>query len=404
MKKMTSFAIDYARYALLGGSKKYYAWLSLLSFFILIMSFTAYKQFTTGLILTGVTDQVTWELYMVNFVFMVGVAAAAVTVVFPAYVYKHKGLKELYVLGEILALVAVPLCIVFILFHMGRPDRLWHLLPVVGIFNLPHSMLNWDVVALNGYLYLNLGMVVYYLYCRYTGTPLNKKIYLPFVYLAILWAPSIHILTAFILNTLPAVHLWASSTMPIRFMVTAFSAGPSMIIIIFLVLKKTTKLVIADEAIDLLAHVVVWCLGLTILLTVSEIVTELYPSTERAASLKNLMLGTNGLNALVPWFWTSATLLVGAFILFLIPKVRKHHSFFLPLACMMTFVGIWIEKGMTLVIPAFTPTPIGEYVVYFPTWIEIFNCIGIWAAGIFAFTVITKGAVGVLVGDIKYSD
>jgi molybdopterin-containing oxidoreductase family membrane subunit len=403
MKKKISFAIDFARYALTGGIM-YYSWLLFLGFFILIMVFTAYRQFTEGLIVTGVTDQNTWELYIVNFVFMVGVAAAAVTVVFPSYIYKHRHLKEIYVLGEILAMVAVPMCILFILFHMGRPDRLWHILPGIGFFNLPHSMLDWDVVALNGYLFFNVVAAFYYLYKRYTGGHLHKIFYMTLIYLCIIWAPTIHILTAFILNTMPAIPLWATSSMPIRFISTAFSAGPALIIMIFLIIRKNTKLAIHDKAIDTLSEIMVWCLGITLLLLVSEVVTELYPGTEHSHSLMSIMFGMHGVNKLVPWFWSSVILLTSGFIMLLIPRLRKDYKLYLPMACAMVFAGVWIEKGMNLVIPAFNPTPVGEFIEYTPSWIEIFNTIGIWALGAFAFTLLTKGAVGVLVGDVSYSE
>jgi molybdopterin-containing oxidoreductase family membrane subunit len=403
MKNTLTFVIDFTGGAFKGGVK-YYAWLLFLLFFILVGTFTAYRQFTTGIILTGVTDQVTWELYMSNFVFMVGVAAAAVTVVFPSYIYKHKHLKELYVIGEILAMCAVPMCILFIMFHMGRPDKLWHIIPIIGYFNLPHSMLDYDVIALNGYLFINAIGVFYYLYKRYTGQPLNKTFYMPLIFLSIIWAPSIHVLTAFILTTLSPMHLWGTSAMPLRFLATAFAAGPSLIIIILLIVRKNTKLFIHDKAIDFLAQLVVWCLGITILLTVSEAVTELYAKTGHADSLKYLMFGEHGLHEFVPWFWLSMALIVGAFVMLLFPGIRKEHRFFLPLACAMTFAGTWIEKGMTLVLPGFIPTPLGEYVQYYPTWIEIFNCIFIWALGFFVFSVLLNGAIKIMTRDVRHPD
>jgi molybdopterin-containing oxidoreductase family membrane subunit len=375
VKKKISFAIDFTRYALTGGIR-YYSWLLFLGFFILIMAFTAYRQFTEGLIVTGVTDQNTWELYIVNFVFLVGIAAAAVTVVFPSYIYRHRHLKEIYVLGEILAMVAVPMCILFILFHMGRPDRLWHILPGIGFFNLPNSMLDWDVVALNGYLLLNVVVAFYYLYKRYTGGELNKTFYMTLIYICIVWAPSIHILTAFILNTMPAVPMWATSSMPLRFIATAFSAGPALIIIIFLIIRANTKLFIHNKAIDLLAQIMVWCLGITLLLMVSEIITELYPATEHSHSLTSIMFGMHGVNKLVPWFWSSVILLTASFIMLLSPRLRGDYKLFLPMICVMTFAGVWIEKGMNLVIPAFNPTPIGEFIEYTPSWIEIYKGCG----------------------------
>ena len=83
------------------------------------------------------TSQVSDGLYLANLVFLVGVAAGAVTIVFPAYVYHHKALHKVAVLGEMLAISAVIMCILFVLSHMGRPDRLWHMLPIIGIYNLP---------------------------------------------------------------------------------------------------------------------------------------------------------------------------------------------------------------------------------------------------------------------------
>ncbi len=403
MKRFTSFVVSFLCYALRGGAK-YYAWLSFLGFFILIMLFTTYQQLTKGLIVTNLTDQVTWGVYLSNFVFLVGVAAAAVTVVFPSYVYHHKKLKEIVVLGELLAIAAVTMCIIFVLYHMGRPDRLWHIIPGIGIFNWPNSMLTWDVLVLNGYLLLNLFCAFYYLYKKYNGQEVNKAVYMPVVYVSIVWALSIHTVTAFLLNTMPARPMWFHSMMPIRFISTAFASGPALIIIAFLIIRNNTELKISDEAIDLLSQIVVWCLGIALFLAMSEIVTELYPSTEHSYSLKYLMFGKHGLSKLVPWFWTSIILMITAFVMLLVPRIRKDQRFLLPLACAITFIGIWIEKGMGLVLPGFIPSPIGEFTEYSPSWVEIFNSLGAWAVGLFMFTIMVKGAVGILLGEVKYSE
>src|SRR3989337_285461 len=131
----------------------------------------------------------------------------------------------------------------------------------------------------------------------------------PFIiYIAIVWALSIHTVTAFLMNTMPSRPMWFHSMVPIKFITTAFAAGPAFIIVAFLIIKNNTTLNIADEAIALLAKVVVWCLGIALFLTMSEIVTELYHGTEHSYSLKYLMIGKNGLSRLVPWFWASLLL------------------------------------------------------------------------------------------------
>ncbi len=119
-------------------------------------------------------------MYLANLVFLVGVAAGAVTIVFPAYVYHHEGMHKVAVLGEMLAITAVIMVMMFVFAHMGRPDRLWHMVPPWGIYSFS-SMLGWDVMVLNGYLILNAICGFYYLWCKYTGNPINRKWFIPLV-------------------------------------------------------------------------------------------------------------------------------------------------------------------------------------------------------------------------------
>ena len=399
---MTKFTVDYLGYVAKGGPK-FYGWLAFLGVFVLIWMYGNYMQLTEGMIITGLTDQVSWGLYLANFVFLVGVAAGAVTVIFPAYVYKHKGLHEVAVLGEMLAIAAVVMCLLFIISHMGRPDRLWHMIPYIGIFNWPGSMLNWDVLVLNGYLLLNVVGGFYFLYMKYCNQELNKKFYMPLIYVAIVWALSIHTVTAFLINTMPARPLWHTGMMPIRFIITAFAAGPSLIIIVFLIIRNNTKLWIKDEAIDMLSQIVVWCLGIALFLLLSEVVTDLYHPTEHSGGLQYLMFGHHGLNNLVPWFWASLAAMIAAFVMFLIPSIRKDYSK-LRIAAVLAFTGIWIEKGMGLMIPGSIPSPIGEFTQYSPTFLEVFNSLGNWAIGFIVLTILLKGAIGILLGDIKYAN
>ncbi|MES9899653.1 MAG: sulfate reduction electron transfer complex DsrMKJOP subunit DsrP [Sedimenticola sp.] len=400
MKRFLQFAIDFIRAGFTGGLM-FWAWMLFLSFFIMLWGYGEFVQIRDGMIVTNLTDQVSWGLYLANFVFMVGVAAAAVTVVFPAYVYKHHELHKIVVLGEMLAIAAVIMCLLFVTAHMGRPDRIWHIIPVIGIYNWPNAMLTWDVLVLTGYLILNLVGGFYFLFKKYSGQPLNKSFYIPLIFIAIVWALSIHTVTAFLINTMPARPMWHHSIMPIKFITTAFAAGPSLIIIVFMLVRKFTPLKIADEAFHMLSQIVTWCLGIALFLVLSEIVTELYPSTEHTAGLKYLMFGHNGLNMLVPFFWTAIVLMVGSFILLLIPKVRKNMKI-LPFLCVGVFVGIWIDKGMGLMLPGVIPTPIGEFAEYSPSMIEMMIILGVWAIGLFILTVLIKGAVGVLLGDVSY--
>src|SRR4030067_2039992 len=85
------------------GSKLYYAWcFSLMA--IIAVGFLFYmKQHDVGLIATNMNDQVSWGLYIANFTYLVGAAAAAVLLVIPSYVYHFKPIQEIVVLGELFA-------------------------------------------------------------------------------------------------------------------------------------------------------------------------------------------------------------------------------------------------------------------------------------------------------------
>jgi molybdopterin-containing oxidoreductase family membrane subunit len=93
--------------------------------------------------------------------------------------------------------------------------------------------------------------------------------------------------------------------------------------------------------------------------------------------------------------------MVGAFTLFLVPRFRNDMKL-LPVPCAMAFAGIWIEKGMGLTVPGFIPTPIGEVTEYHPSFVEVLMTLGIWAFGFFILTILLKGAIGILQGEIKF--
>ncbi len=89
-----------------------------------------------------------------------------------------------------------------------------------------------------------------------------------------------------------------------------------------------------------------------------------------------------------------------ATILLLLPASRGLKT--LNLVCVLSIVGIWIEKGMGLIVPAFVPTPLGEVVEYMPTRHEIMICLGIWAMGLLIYTILVRVSVPVLAGEVTY--
>ena len=385
------------------GSKAYYAWLLFLLTLMTIGAFAYLYQLKSGLIVTAMRDQVSWGFYISNFTFLVGVAAAAVLLVIPAYVYHWKPIKEIAILGEMLAVSAMVMCLLFVTVDIGRPDRFWHLIPKIGILNFPQSLLAWDVVVLNTYLVLNLTIAVYVLYQMYHRREPNKAVFNPLVLFSIPAAVSIHTVTAFLYNGLAARPFWNASILAPRFLASAFCSGPAFMIVIFQVLRKYTKTDIKNEAIFKIAELIAYAMFINLFLLGAEVFKEYYSGTIHLAPMEYLYQGLKGHSDLVPYIWTATFFNVTAFILFLVPQTRENFLT-LNIGCALIFIGVYIEKGMGLVVPGFVPDVLGEIYEYSPTGIEILLTIGIWATGFFVYTMLLRVAIPILNGDFHVGD
>lgn len=378
------------------GGKNYYLWLSFLSLLILIGLVSYYQQFTHGLIVTNLVDEVSWGAYIANFTFLVGVAAAAVLLVVPAYVYKNNAVKEVVLIGEILAFCAIIMCMLFIMVDMGRPDRFWHVIPYIGRLNFPESILAWDVIVLNGYLILNMHIPGYLLFKMYKNEKPTLKYYRPFVYISIFWAVSIHTVTAFLYSGLGGRPFWNTAILAPRFLISAFAAGPPLLIIIFLLIRKFYPAFdIKESVFDLLKKITSITLPVNMFLLFCEVFKEFYTDSAHVASARYLFTGLHGYHMLTPYMWAAIIFGIWGSIVYLVPTLRNNNKVLVPTSVAI-FVGIWIEKGMGLIIPGFIPSPLGSIVEYIPSVIESLICLGIWAIGALTFTIITKVALEIL--------
>ena len=531
------------------GDWRYYLWIGLL-FAVCLLGLNAYaKQLVHGLIVTDMSDQVSWGVYIANFTFLVGVAAAAVMLVIPVYIYKNEDLHDLVIFGELLAIAAILMCLAFVMVDLGRPDRFWHLIPGIGKFNFPDSLLSWDVIVLNGYLVLNVYVCAYLLYCRYCKQAPVKWLYLPVIFIGIVWAISIHTVTAFLYVGLGGRPFWNSSIVGPRFIASAFTAGPALIILALQIIRRVTghasengasagdttepatsraatladldllatrlpelasvsaelrqnclagakvvevaageallrqgardhdaffvlegrvvvkreesgrvrivgsvgpgepfgeisamhgtprtatviaeeatrvlrlpadslrelmknpamnrvihsrmteRLMITDRGLLTLRSIVQVSMIINVFLLLNEVFKEFYTGNLHVSASQYLYFGLHGHHALVPWIWTAIACNLVALVLLVLPVSRSLK--WLDVACVLAIIGIWIEKGMGLVVPGFIPSPLGEIVEYSPTLNETLICFGIWAFGLLCYSVMLRVAVPILQG------
>ncbi|HHW06014.1 MAG TPA: polysulfide reductase NrfD [Clostridia bacterium] len=372
------------------GSPKYWAWI--ITLLVLIgVGFGCYLvQLNQGLGITGMSRDVSWGLYIAQLTFLVGIAASAVTVVLPYYLHHNKSFGPITIFGEFLAIAAVLMCLLFVIVDLGKPARLFNM-----IFHpTPNSILFWDMVVLNGYLLLNLIIGWNVLEAERGGVPPAKWVK-TLIYISIPWAVSIHTVTAFLYAGLPGRGYWLTALMGARFLASAFASGPALLILLIFVIKKFSRVDVAKEGLQKLAVIMTYALTISLFFIGLEFFTAFYSQVPgHMHSLVYLFAGLEGHAGLVPFMWTFVVLAVMALILLLNPATRKNEST-LKLACAATFVAMFLEKGLGLVVAGFIPNPFGHVVEYFPTWPEIMITVGIWALGLLVLTLLYKIAVGV---------
>ncbi|WP_378182701.1 sulfate reduction electron transfer complex DsrMKJOP subunit DsrP [Aquimarina sp. SS2-1] len=383
------------------GSKKYHIWMAFLTFVMLVGMYCYSVQLEFGLSATGMTDRVSWGLYISNFTFLVGVAAAAVMLVMPTYVLKDIDFKQAVLIGEGLAVAALIMCLAFVVADMGGPSVLWHMIPGIGVFNFPNSMLTWDVLVLNGYLFLNISIPFYILFRRYQGKVPNPKIYIPGAILSVFWAVAIHLVTAFLYQGLQARPFWNNALLGPRFLASAFAAGPALIILVLAIIRSFTEFKIEDKTIKKIGMIVTVAAQINLIMLVSELFKEFYAPTHHSESAYYLFFGLHGKTALLPWIWTAIPLNVLATVLLTFGKLRNNLKV-LYFCCFVLFVAIWIEKGFGLIVPGFIPGPYGKIAEYTPTGIEMGVTLGIWALGAFVFTILAKTAIKIETGKLQF--
>jgi Ni/Fe-hydrogenase subunit HybB-like protein len=372
------------------GSKGYWSWLG----FLLVLigaGFGAYLvQYDQGLTLTGLSRDVSWGLYIAQLTFLVGVAASAVMLVLPYYLHHYKDFGRITILGEFLAVVAVLMCMLFVTVDMGKPERVLNVL----LHPTPNSVMFWDLNVLSAYMILNLliGWVTLQAERKQLPPPGWVK---PLIYFSIPLAVSIHTVTAFLYSGMPGRGYWLTAIMAPRFLASAFAAGPAVLILLALAMKRLTKFDAGDKAIESLAKIVCYAIILHLFFFFLEVFTVFYSQIPSHMShFVYLYAGLHGKATLLPWMWAAMIMGFTAIAMLLVPRWRARHGL-LGIACVLVFGCTWIDKGLGMMAGGFIPNPLHEVTEYATTGIEIMITIDIYALGAFILTVFYKVALGV---------
>ena len=382
------------------GSRAYLMWLLLLGILI-VYGLEAYAyQATQGLIATSMRDQVSWGFYIGNFTFLVGVAAGAVVLVILAYVYDWGPFKEVVLIAELLAVAVIVMCILFVTVDVGRPERIWHMMPLVGTPNFPDSLLVWDILALSAYLVVNLLVVTYLMFESYRGRPYSKNFILPLVFLSIPLAICIHTVTAFLFVGLVARPFWNTAILAPRFLASAFCSGPALLVIIFRVVRSVGQVSIPDSALAKIGELLAYAMAANLFLLGAEVFKDFYFEAQHSIHAHLQWFGTHGRLDIGVYTWLSLIANVSAFVIFVVPAMR-HETSILTIGCLLAVFGTFIEKSLGLLLPGMTPDVLGEVYIYNPSMVEVVVGTGIWAVGALLFTLMVKVALAINIGEFR---
>jgi Ni/Fe-hydrogenase subunit HybB-like protein len=372
------------------GTRRYYGLLALLAGVVALGFLFYLKQLQFGLGITGMSRDVSWGFYIAQFTYLVGVAASAVMVVLPYYLHNYKAFGRVTILGEFLAVAAVTMCILFITVDLGRPDRIFNVLK----YPTPNSVLFWDMIVLNGYLILNLLIGWNVLECERHSVPPPKWLK-PFIYISIPWAVSIHTVTAFLYAGLPGRGYWLTAIMAPRFLSSAFCAGPALLILLSLLVRKYTKFDPGKEQIQSLAKIVTYALVINVFFFFCEVFTVFYSQIpDHLLHFQYLFAGLDGKARLVPYMWFAIAGMTITALFLVNPKLRQNETTLAAL-CGMVIITTYIDKGLGLISGGFIPNPLEHVTEYWPTVPEAIITLGVWAMGFLILTVLYKIAVSI---------
>ena len=372
------------------GSPRYFGWLLFLLLMISGGALVWIWQLNVGLTITDMSRDVSWGFYIAQLTYLVGVAASGVMIVLPYYFHHYKQFKHLVIFGEFLAIGACLMCMLFVVVDLGQPQRMLNII----LHPTPNSILFWDMIVLNGYLFLNLLIGWACLGFDRQHLP-HPKWLKPVIYLSIIWAFSIHTVTAFLYQGLPGRHFWLTAILAARFLASAFCSGPALLLLLLMIVKKVTKFEPGWEAMKNVARIITYAMCVNIFFFLLEVFTAFYSGMPgHQHSIIFLFVGLDGNTTLVPWMWTFAVGAVVSLIMLIPPKLRENPKL-LPWALAILVVATWIDKGLGLMIGGFTPNMFEGVTSYWPSWQEISVSMMVFSIGALVITGLWKIATDV---------
>jgi len=388
-------------------SRSWYIVFGILMLVFIIGIYGLVQQIDKGHIVTGMRDNVVWGVYIVNFIFFMGLSYAGALVSGTLHLFKTPWRAPVIRLAELITVISLAIGPFFIFFCVGRLERI----PYILAFPRIQSPIVWDVIAIltdvfGAAIFLYVSFIEDFAILRdaedlqiapwkkkmyrvlslgYQGTPKQKRILSFSRNIMAAMIIAIAIIVYSVLAWIFGVTLqpgWHSTIFGPYFVIAAVFSGVGLLIILMAIFRKIYNL----EKYITLKHFV--NLGIVLFVvaaffgyfTFSDYLTKWYGSVKMDKILidklftefKTYFIFANYIGILTP------------VIIIAIPRLRTINN--ITIASVIALLALWVNRYIIIVPTLETPfIPIQDtrhdWLFYSPTWVEW----SLTAAGIAVF-------------------
>jgi Ni/Fe-hydrogenase subunit HybB-like protein len=386
---------------------RFYLTVGILLAIIVNAGITWIYQLRQGLGVTGMNRPVMWGIFIINFVFFIGISHAGTLISAILRLCNAEWRRAITRSAEVITVLVLFIGMSNIIIDLGRPDRVLN----VVLHGHLRSPLLWDVISVTTYLiassiYLYLPLIPDIALIRerttkrawfyrilslgWRGTERQHRLLdIAIAVMAVIVIPiavSVHTVVSWVFG-MTIQPMWHSTIFGPYFVVGAIFSGIAALIIAMAALRWAYHLE------DYLREIHFNNLGILLLVmtllwfyfTFAEHLTTYYGSDpSHMAVFRNKVFGPYA-----PYFWT---MVVCCFVIPL-PILAFHRTRTVKgtvIASLAVIVGMWLER-FTIVVPTLVnprlPYPRG---VYHPTWVEASLTAGCFAAFILLYVLFSK--------------
>lgn len=354
-------------------------------------------QLASGLGVTGMNNSNSWGLYIMLFMFFVGLSAGGLIVASSASVFHVAEYKKVALPAVILSTACICVAGMFVLVDLGGIARVWRILTGPN----PTSPLLWDMCVITCYLIINIIYLAFM--CSKKLGAIDKVAIVSRFALPV--AILVHSVTAWIFGLQIAKEGWYSAIMAPIFVASAMDSGLALLLIVLAGLRKAGKFDVPQKLFSSLAGLLATCIAVDAFFIGCEILTMVYPGAGGAAELAIMATG-----ATAPFFWFEiiAGLLI-PFCILVFAKNRAKTGLVLG-ASVLVVLGVLCKRAWLLFTSFIVPNVQGAsgvtlgtvaaqqpgadiwtvYGAYAPTLPEVVIAVGVIAVGALIFAVLAN--------------